>query len=222
VSEPPLHPSPDRLEALVEGDLPEAERSAVEAHVATCVRCQAELEEWRMVFAVLTSLPHLAPSPGFADRVLAQVRIKQPWTARVAAMLARLAPRTRAGWALLTACLTLPAAAGAALIAWVLTRPGLDPETLMTVMVFLRERAADLMLSFAGHAATTAMESTLAGWIATAIEKLLAAAPMQLGAAAAVFAALTLASVWVLYRHLFRPYLFRPSNREVHHASFLL
>jgi len=39
---------------------------------------------------------------------------------------------------------------------------------------------------------------------------------MQLGAVAAVFAALTLGSVWVLYRNLFRP-----SNREVHHASFL-
>jgi anti-sigma factor RsiW len=216
VSEPPLHPSPERLEALVEGDLPEAERSAIEAHVAACVRCQAEVEEWRTVFAVLASLPRLAPSPGFADRVLARVRIERPWTARIAALLARLAPRTTAGWALLTACLTLPAAAATALIAWILTRPGLNAETLMTVMAFLRERAADLLLSFAGHAATTAMESTLAAWIARLIERILAAAPAQLGAAAAVFTALTLASVWVLYRHLFRP-----SNRKVHHASFL-
>ena len=83
-------------------------------------------------------------------------------------------------------------------------------------MVFLRERAADLALSFAGDAATTAMETSFAAWIAALIERLVAAAPMQLGAVAAVFAALTMASVWVLYRHLFRP-----SNREVHHASFL-
>lgn len=213
MSELPLHPSSERLEALVEGVLVEAERSAVEAHLVSCERCQAEVEEWRAVFAVLASLPHLAPAPGFADRVLAHVKIKQPWTARVAAVLARLAPRTTAGWALLTACLTLPAAAGTALIAWVMTRPGLSAETLF---VFLRERAADLILSFAGHAATTAMETTLATRIAALIEKLWSAAPMQLGAAAAVFAALTLASVWVLYRHLFRP-----SNREVHHASFL-
>ncbi len=213
MSEPPLHPSPDRLEALVEGVLVELEHSAVEAHLVSCARCQAEVEEWRAVFAVLASLPRLAPAPGFADRVLAHVRVKRPWTARIAAVLARLAPRTTTGWALLTACLALPAAAGTALIAWVLTRPGLSAQTLM---VFLRERAADLALSFAGDAATTAMETSFAAWIAALIERLVAAAPMQLGAVAAVFAALTMASVWVLYRHLFRP-----SNREVHHASFL-
>ena len=213
MSEPPLHPTPDRLEALVEGVLVETERSAVEAHLVTCERCQAEVEEWRAVFATLAALPRLAPAPGFADRVLAHVRVKRPWTARAAAALARLAPRTTTGWALLTACLALPAAAGTALIAWVMTRPGLSAQTLL---VFLRDRAADLVLSFAGDAATAAMETTLAARIAALIEKVLAAAPMQLGAVAAVFAALTLGSVWVLYRNLFRP-----SNREAHHASFL-
>src|SRR5690606_987517 len=96
---------------------------------------------------------------------------------------------------------------------WVMTRPGLRAQTLL---VLLRDRAAELVMAFAGDAATAALETTLAARIAALIEKVLAAAPMQLGAVAAVFAALTLASVWVLYRNLFRP-----SNREVHHASFL-
>lgn len=211
MSEPPLHPTPDRLEALVEGVLAEAERSAVEQHLVSCLRCQAEVEEWRAVFAALAALPRLAPSPGFADRILARVRVRQPWAARVGAVLARLMPRTTTGWALLTACLALPAAAGTALIAWVMSRPGLSAQTLT---LFLRDRAAEVILSFAGDAATTAMETTLAAQIAALIERLLTTAPTELGAAAAAFAATTLASVWVLYRNLFKP-----SNREVHHAS---
>src|SRR5690606_42042525 len=102
---------------------------------------------------------------------MAGVRIERPWSAWAAAMVSRFAPRTTAAWAVLTACLALPVAILTALATWVVTRPGLSVEVML---VFLRDRAADLVLSFAGDAATTAMESTLAVQLAALIEKILA------------------------------------------------
>jgi anti-sigma factor RsiW len=212
VSDTQIHPTPDQLETLVEGGLAEAERATLERHLVTCERCRAEVEEWRALFTTLAALPQLAPSAGFADRVLAGVRSRPSWSTRAAAALARLQPRTTTGWALVAACLTLPAIVATALLAWVLTRPGLD---LQTLAVFLRDRAADLVLSFAGDVATTAMETTIAVRIAALVERILAAGPTELGLAAAVFATMTFVSAWVLYRNLFRP-----STRKVHHVSF--
>ena len=212
MSETQLHPTPDRLEALVEGGLPEAERATLERHLLACERCRAEVEEWRALFAALAALPHLAPSPGFADRVLAGVRVPPSWSARAAAALTRVQPRTTMGWALVAACVALPAVVVTALLLWVLTRPGLDTQALL---VFLRDRATELVLSFAGDAARAALETTIAVRIAAVVERILAAGPTELGLAAAVMATMTFVSAWVLYRNLFRP-----STRKVRHVSF--
>lgn len=212
MSETQLHPTPDRLEALVEGGLPEAERATLERHLLACERCRVEVEEWRALFTALAALPHLAPSPGFADRVLAGVRIRPSWSARAAAALARIQPRTRMGRAVVAACLALDALIVTSVVLWVLTRPGLDAQALL---VFLRDRGTELLLSLAGDAARAALETTIAVRIAAVVERILAAGPTELGLAAAVMATMIFVSAWVLYRNLFRP-----STRKVHHVSF--
>src|SRR5690606_15160866 len=103
-----LHPTPERLESYVEGALDDAERAVIESHLVTCARCQAEADEWKAVFAALSSLPRFAPSPGFADRVMAGVQVRQPWTVRVMDLLRRLVPSGTTGWLLATALLALP------------------------------------------------------------------------------------------------------------------
>jgi len=51
----------------------------LQAHVESCAQCRAELAEARQVVSALERLPHLAPSPMFADRIMSQVQVFEPW-----------------------------------------------------------------------------------------------------------------------------------------------
>ena len=103
MSEPILHPPPDRLQAYVEGSLDEADRAVLDSHLLVCPNCHGEIEQWRTLFATLATLPQFSPALGFVERVMAGVHVRQPWAARVAEFLRRLVPNTTAGWAAATA-----------------------------------------------------------------------------------------------------------------------
>lgn len=62
------------LSAYLERDLGEAERSAVEAHLAGCDACGAELEALRATVDLLRRLPAPAPPPFLSSRVMARIR----------------------------------------------------------------------------------------------------------------------------------------------------
>ncbi|MFW6079469.1 MAG: anti-sigma factor family protein, partial [Gemmatimonadota bacterium] len=130
MSDSMMHPEPERLEAYVEGSLPEAERAVVDSHVMTCARCQTATEEWRTLFAELARLPRPAPEPGFADRVLADVHIRRPLAARAAERLGWFVPESTRGWAVAAALIALPVLAGVGAVAWLLSRPWLSAEGL--------------------------------------------------------------------------------------------
>jgi hypothetical protein len=52
-------------------------------HLADCSLCRTEAERERKVILELVQLPQFAPKAGFADRVMAQVKIPTPsgdWT----------------------------------------------------------------------------------------------------------------------------------------------
>ncbi|HSW30869.1 MAG TPA: zf-HC2 domain-containing protein [Longimicrobiales bacterium] len=86
---PSQHPGAEEIQALLEGDLPAGESARLEEHLASCGRCAAELEGWRIVFRELAELPPLAPSAAFGDRVLAGVTLPEPRSlaARVRSLL---------------------------------------------------------------------------------------------------------------------------------------
>ncbi len=67
-----LHP---RLVELADGTLPDAERSAVEAHVAACPDCRRELECLRADSALLRSLPEPPVPDGLEAGVMRAVRL---------------------------------------------------------------------------------------------------------------------------------------------------
>jgi anti-sigma factor RsiW len=75
-----IHLSAEQIQAFLEADFAsnEAERSRIEEHLAACPRCTAELDTWRVLFADLASLPVAEPRSGFADRVMSDVRIREP------------------------------------------------------------------------------------------------------------------------------------------------
>jgi anti-sigma factor RsiW len=53
------------LGAYLDGELPGAERSALEAHLPDCAPCQGALAEQRQLLLALAELPKLEPGPQF-------------------------------------------------------------------------------------------------------------------------------------------------------------
>lgn len=67
----PEHLTTDELDLWAQGLLP-AVRTM---HLTECTLCLAEAQRERTLALTLNRLPRLAPTAGFADRVMQQVRI---------------------------------------------------------------------------------------------------------------------------------------------------
>jgi multisubunit Na+/H+ antiporter MnhB subunit len=213
VSDKLNHPSEDRLEAYIEETLDGAARSVLESHLATCARCRTEVIELRSLFEALSSLPQLSPSVGFADRVMKDVRVRRPVLARLNDWVERLTPHTDRGWAVATAALAMPVLASAALVWWVLSQPGVSAQGLALVATSLASDALAtgwqwLWMTFAG--------SQLALWTGALLEMAESLGRGGLSLAAVMFAAMTAASIYVLYQNLIRP-----QPRRADHASYI-
>jgi hypothetical protein len=77
----------DRIGDLLLGDVTDAEREALEAHVGACARCAQELMQAADAFAALAlALPAEAPTAGLRARVLGDAK-----PTRLAAFIDRLA-----------------------------------------------------------------------------------------------------------------------------------
>jgi anti-sigma factor RsiW len=126
VPDPSEHLSEWTLELLAEGELPAGERKAAAAHVETCLHCASEVEAYRALFASLAALPSFAPSIGFADAVMARVRLA-PQESPLMARLRRWLPTTTRGWIFLALACLPPALPILALVAWVLSQPVVSP-----------------------------------------------------------------------------------------------
>ena len=67
----------EQLYRFVAGDLPVADRQAVQAHLAECAACRAQLTELDAVAGVVASTPTPPIPSGFASRVMAAARKRQ-------------------------------------------------------------------------------------------------------------------------------------------------
>lgn len=88
----------------------------LQAHVRRCALCQAELREARAVTAELEALPHFAPSPLLAERVMARVQLFEPTHVTAMDTIRRYVPQSRparvlAGAAAMSAAAVLSVAA---------------------------------------------------------------------------------------------------------------
>lgn len=207
-----LHPATEVVEAYVAGSLSDADRAVLESHLIGCPHCAAEVEEWRALFTELAALPYLEPSPGFADRVMASVQVIQPWHARVAALLRRIVPVTTGGWFLMTALLALPVLTMGGAATWLLSRPWISADTLLTYFAMRTEAALLALVQLIG---VMVIENQITLQIINGVQQLLTwlGAP-GIGAVAAIGAALITLSVWTLYQNLFRD-----STRGGSHAT---
>jgi anti-sigma factor RsiW len=213
------HLTAERLEAYVEGLLDQAERAVTESHLVGCPRCQHELDEWLALFAALADLPDLEPSPNFADRVMAHVRVSPRWAwqqqaARASAALTRVLPKTTFGWALTTAFLALPILLGAGLTVWLLSQSYLAPRS---IWAFFSDQLLEGARASAAAALNWALQTDLAAWLGERGGAFVATAGLSgVGLIAATAALATVLSIWVLYRNLFRT----PSRNSSNYALF--
>jgi len=69
-----MHLTPEEIELWAQGLL----GAARSIHLSECTLCLAEAERERRILLQLAQLPRFAPAAGFADRVLAQVKIHTP------------------------------------------------------------------------------------------------------------------------------------------------
>ncbi|MFM7203231.1 MAG: zf-HC2 domain-containing protein [Myxococcota bacterium] len=67
------HPDIEQLSAWLEGDLEPATHASLQAHVAGCAHCQAEVEGLREFLNAVQQLPTLEAPAGFTQRVMEQV-----------------------------------------------------------------------------------------------------------------------------------------------------
>ena len=84
----------------------------LQAHVKDCDQCRMELDSARTALARIELLPHYAPSPLFASKVMAQVNVFEPWHVAATNTVRGLVPSSRPvrvvlGAAGIMACFTL-------------------------------------------------------------------------------------------------------------------
>lgn len=213
------HLDTERLQAFADGTIAESDRAVVESHLLACVRCSSEVEEWRSLFGTLAQLPRFAPGTAFADNVMAKVKVPAavpvwaPLVAGARQLSERFAPKTSAGWTLAAAMLMLPLLLGGGLLTWLFSKEYITPESLW---VFMTDRATSSMQSLGASALSSLMETQIATWVVQQATAIVATAGVRgLGLIAGVGAALTMLSIWILYKNLFRT-----PTRESNYVSY--
>ena len=186
------HLLPSEIDLLLDGDAGFG-LTPLRAHVRRCAGCQAELEAAREVFALLGEMPHFAPAPGFADRVMTQVQVFEPWHVTLRDTVLGLVPRSRP--------MRVVAGAGALVTALVVSALSVALLGRLDAVLFgwqlVAGRARDAMLGGLGRAvsgvfgefATAALARTGPGGVAVAIGAFL----LSLVLAALALRALTVA-----------------------------
>ena len=69
-----MHLTTEEIELWAQGLLPAARA----LHLADCSLCRVEADRERKVILALVQLPHFAPTAGFAERVMAHVKVPTP------------------------------------------------------------------------------------------------------------------------------------------------
>lgn len=194
-----MHPPQWMLDLFADGALAPREQVEVEAHIASCADCTAEVDASRMVIGALSEMPRFEPTPEFAEAVMARVRIAPvPWPVRVRQCL----PQTRRGWALAIGALTAPLVPVVVLLAWLLSHPMV---TVSGLWYWGTTLVRDTAWNAAGGVFAAMVERGNVGWVPDLIAAAARISPVVLLVTAGTVVGLTLLSGWSLNRLLRTP-----------------
>ncbi|MBL0172793.1 MAG: hypothetical protein IPP90_19205 [Gemmatimonadaceae bacterium] len=147
------HLRPDEIELLLDGE--EGFGVApLRAHVRQCASCDAELDKARELMLALDTLPDFAPSPAFADRVMSQVQVFEPWHAAALNTAQQFVPATRPA--------RIAAGVSVAISAGLLTAAGTWALARADIAIFMTQLGLERIGDRVG-AATSDLASTLLG-----------------------------------------------------------
>ena len=104
------HLLPNEIDLLLDGEVGFGV-APLRAHTEACDACQARLSRARNVVDMLEELPHFAPSPRFAENVMAQVQVVEPWHVAALGLARRFVPRSTAMRAVMSATASIAALA---------------------------------------------------------------------------------------------------------------
>jgi hypothetical protein len=88
------HLLPNEFDLLLDGDVGFG-LTPLKAHLRVCAECRAEFADRRQLVQFLEELPHLAPAPMFADRVMSRVHVFEPWYITLGDTIRSLVPTSR-------------------------------------------------------------------------------------------------------------------------------
>lgn len=163
------HLRPDEIDLLLDPEVGFGVQP-LRAHVRDCADCQAELERAQEMLFLLEDLPHFTPSADFANKVMRDVQVFEPWHVAARDSLRRVVPASRP--ARVAAGVGLAASAGLVVsgASWVLTNADLG---LLLANVGLEQAqqaasaaASELVLAAVGQ---TGLEAWATGGPAVAV-----------------------------------------------------
>jgi hypothetical protein len=146
------HLLPDEIDQLLDGEVG-FETAPFKAHVRSCDLCRGELESARLLVRDLEHIPHLAPSPDFANKVMSRVQLFVPWHVALADTVRGLVPRTR-GWRVV-------ATGGLATAALLVTAASVWGLMHLDAVLFVGEMLWDRLSAGAMSALTSVVASVL-------------------------------------------------------------
>ena len=88
------HLLPHEFDLLIDGEVGFG-MTPLRSHARECPQCAARLEEARAITDMLDSLPEFAPSPQFANQVMARVQVFVPWHVAALDTVRRWVPQSR-------------------------------------------------------------------------------------------------------------------------------
>ena len=156
------HLLPEEIDLLLDGEEGFGV-SPLKSHLARCAGCRAEFEAQREVVLALESLPHLAPSPMFAERVMQKVEIFEPWHVAWRDTLRSWFPRSQMGRSLVFGAGGVMAVTMTLLTVWLAQRA--DAVLFVGNLVAERSRGAffeglqGLLITLLGRDAAVAISS---------------------------------------------------------------
>jgi anti-sigma factor RsiW len=198
------HPASEGLQDFADGVLSGRRAARVRSHVDDCPACAGDVALWRSLNAGLSDLPHLAPAEGFAQRVMAQVRVPAPVPApvpewrRALAWARGMVPHTRQAWATICGVAVTPVTTLGLVLWTVFTHPAITPGALVA---FTWWKASGLASAAWTAISKTVLESESLFGVYSFFGSLVHS-PSALAAAFLFFSLGTVAAAWVLYRNL--------------------
>ena len=148
------HLRPDEIDLLLDGE-DGFGVAPLRAHVKSCLTCHGELSRARELMTALDSLPDFAPSAGFADRVMNQVHVFEPWHAAAFNTARQFVPASRPARIAASVAAALGAGVVTAGTTWAIARADiallLAQVGLERVQTRVSDALADLSVSLLGQ-----------------------------------------------------------------------